>query len=75
MRSHFIYFLLFMVLMGINGFTQDSSIPGVVSTPYPTVLNLAVEWNIRGDDNQNGIVKVQYREKGEKIWKKSQQMA
>ena len=61
--------LISIVLMGINGFAQESTIPGAVSTPYPTILNLAVEWNIRGDDNQNGVVTVQYREMGGEIWK------
>ncbi len=40
-----------------------------VLTPYPTIINLAVEWFIEGDDNLNGIVTVQFREKGEKEWK------
>lgn len=31
---------------------------GEVSTPYSTLENLAVEWEIEGDDNLNGIVTV-----------------
>ncbi len=64
-----VLFLMIIVLMGISGFAHDSTIPGEVFTPYPTIINLAVEWNIQGDDNQNGIVTVQFREKGEKTWK------
>ncbi|MCK5101430.1 MAG: right-handed parallel beta-helix repeat-containing protein, partial [Cyclobacteriaceae bacterium] len=49
-------------------YTSNSTIPGEVITPYPTIHNLAVEWLIQGDDNQNGIVAVQYREKGKIEW-------
>ncbi len=48
---------------------QDQTIPGAISTPYPTIINLAVEWAIQGDDNQNGIVTLQFREKGQTAWK------
>ena len=64
-----VLFLISIVLLGTNGFAQDSTISGELTTPYPTMINLAVEWNIQGDENQDGIVTVQYREKGEKIWK------
>ena len=49
-------------------YTSNPTIPGEVITPYPTIHNLAVEWLIQGDDNQNGIVAVQYREKGKIEW-------
>lgn len=62
-------FLMTMMLTGLNSFAQNSTIPGEVSAPYPGIINLAVEWEIQGDDNQDGIVSVQYREKGEKLWK------
>jgi len=64
-----VLFFISFVLIGTNGFAQDRTIPGEVSTPYPTIINLAVEWNIQGDENLDGIVTVQYREKGEKKWK------
>jgi hypothetical protein len=48
---------------------QDQTIPGAITTPYPTIINLAVEWTIQGDDNQNGIVTLQFREKGQTSWK------
>ena len=62
------FFLLFFILAGVYCYAQDKTIPGEVGTPYPTVINLAVEWFIGGDDNQNGIVTVQFREKGETTW-------
>ena len=48
--------------------SQDHTIPGEVVTPYPTVINLAVEWYIQGDDNNNGVVTVKYRKKGSGEW-------
>ncbi len=61
--------LLILFLFGSNTFAQNRTIPGKVITPYPTIINLAVEWNIQGDDNQNGVVTVQFREKGKTEWK------
>ena len=52
-------------------YSQNSTIPGEVKTPYPTIQNLAVEWYIQGDDNLNGIVKIQYREKGTGAWRQA----
>jgi len=42
--------------------------PGALSTPYPTLTNLAVEWLIEGDDNLNAVCKVEYRQAGESAW-------
>ena len=64
-----VLFLISIVFLGTNGYAQDSSIPGELTTPFPTMINLAVEWNIQGDENHDGIVTVQFREKGEKTWK------
>ena len=46
----------------------DATIPGEVTTPYPTLTNLAVEWAIQGDDNLNAAVTVRYRASGEEGW-------
>ncbi|MFO7670944.1 MAG: hypothetical protein R6W31_14910, partial [Bacteroidales bacterium] len=64
-----VFFLIALGLAGLNGFAQDHTIPGEVTTPFPTLINLSVEWNIRGDDNLNGVVSVSYREKGAQNWK------
>jgi len=53
---------------GQQSFSQNVTTPGEITTPYPTILNLAVEWKILGDDNQNGVVYVQFREKGNSKW-------
>lgn len=61
-------FLAAIFLFSQEIFAQDKTIPGEVTTPYPTLINLAVEWIIQGEDNQNGIVNIQFREKGNKKW-------
>ncbi|MBL7696938.1 MAG: right-handed parallel beta-helix repeat-containing protein [Chitinophagaceae bacterium] len=58
----------FLFLNFATAYCQDATIPGEVSSPYPTITNLAVEWMITGDDNVNGIVTVHYREKGNEQW-------
>lgn len=50
--------------------SQNQTIPGEVIAPYPTLINLAFEWYIKGDGNQNGVVNVQYRKKGNSTWQK-----
>jgi hypothetical protein len=62
-------FLLWICIRATFIQAQERTIPGPVTSPYPTILNLAVEWLIQGDDNQNGIVTVQFREKGQTLWK------
>lgn len=64
----YLYLLVLVLVAGIEIVAQDHTIPGEIATPFPTLINLAIEWNIQGDDNQNGIVEVQYREKGNKAW-------
>jgi hypothetical protein len=58
-----------LMLAGVHCYAQDKTIPGEVQTPYPTIINLAIEWFIEGDDNQNGKVSLKFREKGEQAWK------
>ncbi len=59
------------VLIGITGAVgaSDATIPGAVSSPYPTLTNLSVEWLIEGDDNLNGAVEVRFRAAGEREWR------
>jgi hypothetical protein len=47
---------------------QNETIPGEITTPYPTIINIAIEWKIQGDDNLNGVVSVKFREKGKTTW-------
>ncbi len=65
-----ISFLLGYILYAWTGIlAQDHTIPGAIITPFPTLKNLAVEWNIQGDDNLNGRVEVAYRVTGTTAWK------
>ncbi len=61
-------FLIVLFLFSQEILGQEKTIPGEVITPYPTIINLAVEWIIDGDDNQNGIVTLQFRKKGDDKW-------
>lgn len=47
---------------------QDATNAGALSSPFPTIENLSIEWHISGDDNLNGEVSLSYREKGTKKW-------
>jgi len=53
--------MLALIAFGLAAAAQNSTVPGELSSPYPTVANLAVEWKIAGDDNLNGVVEVEYR--------------
>jgi len=46
----------------------DSLIPGEVITPFPTITNLAVEWQIEGDDDLDAVCELKYRKEGESTW-------
>ncbi len=48
---------------------QDATTPGPVTIPHPTVENLSIEWAITGDDNEDGVVSVRFREAGESVWR------
>src|SRR5687767_11053215 len=56
---------------GVPLLAADATVPGEVSTPYPTIRNLAVEWKIEGDDNLNATATVRYRAAaaGEAAWR------
>jgi hypothetical protein len=66
--SKYYFIVLALLFTGQISFSQEITVPGEVTSPYPTIFNLAVEWKIVGDDNQNGIVNVEYREDGTSKW-------
>jgi len=47
----------------------DSITPGEITTPYPTINNLAVEWQIAGDDDLDATCEVKYRKQGDPTWR------
>jgi len=53
------------------GFLQaaDSVVPGTLTSPYPTLTNLAFEWELSGDDNLNCVATVEYRQAGTAAWR------
>ena len=64
------FFLFLSSAILPQAFGMDATVPGEVTTPYPTVANLAVEWLIKGDENLNGVVTVEYRMAGEGEWRR-----
>ena len=68
MRHLKLIMLTVISCLSMQVYSQNYTIPGAITTPYPTFRNLAVEWNIQGDDNLNGSVTVWFREGGEKSW-------
>lgn len=62
--------VFFVLLACLPVFAGDAVIPGKLTTPYPTITNLAVKWLIEGDDNLNSVVTVEYRMVGEDSWQK-----
>ncbi|MFC2125089.1 right-handed parallel beta-helix repeat-containing protein [Bacteroidota bacterium] len=61
--------LLPIVLITFQALSQNHTIPGKLYSPYPTLVNLALEWLIDGDDNLNGSVEIEFRIKGSSEWK------
>ncbi len=47
----------------------DSTLPGEISAPHPTLENVSLRWDISGDDNANGVVTVRFRERGQSAWR------
>ena len=70
MNQSFLFFAI-IFFNTISCIAQNESIPGEITAPYPTIINLAIEWKISGDDNQNGIVNVRFREKGKIKWEEA----
>lgn len=47
---------------------ENATVPGAVTTPFPTLHHLAVTWNIQGDDDLDGVVTVRYRPMDGQHW-------
>ncbi len=48
---------------------QDAVTPGALSSPYPTIINLAVVWEITGDGNLNAVATLRYRRQNDGPWR------
>ncbi|MFN0079407.1 MAG: right-handed parallel beta-helix repeat-containing protein [Prosthecobacter sp.] len=47
----------------------DSTMSGEVTTPFPTITNLAVEWQIEGDDDLDATCEMKFRQVGGTEWR------
>jgi len=45
-------------------FGANATTPGALSFPNPTLESISVLWLISGDDDNDGVVTVRYRETG-----------
>lgn len=63
--------LVVLALCSAGNADETATIPGEVASPHPTILNLAIEWQITGDANLNGAVAVRYRAVGEQGWRQA----
>ncbi|HEX4947558.1 MAG TPA: hypothetical protein VFZ34_12890 [Blastocatellia bacterium] len=66
--------LVSLCLFSSASFAQASNAvtPSDFIVEPPTLLNLGFEWKIKGDDNRNATVAVQYRKVGEANWREAQ---
>ena len=55
---------LLLLLFGGALHAADSTSPGEITTPFPTITNLAVEWRIEGDDDLDATCEVKSRKVG-----------
>lgn len=47
----------------------DPTVPGAITTPYPTLESASIEWAISGDDDLDSVVTVRYRVMGASSWR------
>ncbi len=47
----------------------NATVAGDVTSPFPTLEHLAIEWQIEGDDNLNASCDVRFREVGAREWR------
>ncbi|OGG04722.1 MAG: hypothetical protein A3F83_06745 [Candidatus Glassbacteria bacterium RIFCSPLOWO2_12_FULL_58_11] len=67
---HTLPVLILLIIFSLHPLAAaNSTLPGAVTSPYPTFIHLAVEWEVTGDDNLNCTVSVQYRKAGDSQWR------
>ncbi len=66
-----VYFMAGFLLAAAPVQAQNSTEPGKLVVEHPTLLNLGFEWSIRGDENRNASVDVEFRAVGESEWRKA----
>lgn len=63
-------FVASFMLAAASAYAQNSTEAGTFVVEHPTLLNLGFEWPIRGDENRNASVDVEFRAVGEIAWRK-----
>ncbi|MGH7969321.1 MAG: hypothetical protein ACREIC_11400, partial [Limisphaerales bacterium] len=67
-----------VIAVGAQAATDNAPVRAVTAGEFlvdpPTLINLAFEWVISGDDNHNAKVEVSYRKKGMTEWKPAMPM-
>jgi hypothetical protein len=59
-----------LLLAGTAAYAENGTEAGQFVIEHPTLLNLGFEWAIRGDENRNASVDVEFRAVGESSWRK-----
>jgi MYXO-CTERM domain-containing protein len=54
-----------LLLVSRRARAADDTVAGAVTTPFPTLHNVSIEWAITGDDDADGVVTVRYRKQGD----------
>ncbi|RFC45936.1 MAG: Right handed beta helix region [Verrucomicrobia bacterium] len=60
-------FVLFLWLTAALG-AADFTTPGAITTPFPTLNHLALEWEIEGDEDLDATCQVKFRKEGGTVW-------
>lgn len=68
-RTHMIDAVLCCVILLGFASNDNSTIAGKFVVEHPTIHNLGFEWSIRGDENRDAIVAVQFRKVGDADWR------
>ncbi len=68
MKKLFCLFIALFVFVHVIS-AEDASTPGTLKKELPTLHCLGVRWSIKGDQNKNAVITVQYRKKGDADWR------
>ncbi|MEQ1840504.1 MAG: hypothetical protein ABL994_08845, partial [Verrucomicrobiales bacterium] len=61
--------VLLLAPLALLAAADDAATPGDITLPFPTITNLAVEWQIKGDDDLDATCEVKYRKIGAVEWR------
>lgn len=53
------------------GALPNGTVPGALSFPYPTLRHVTILWEIEGDEDDDGVVSVRFREAGTSAWRRA----